>query len=291
VDVHVDRERVEAITAIDPGGVTHRIRARQFVVAANGVDSCLLLQRSRDVPKHAMLGRCYMDHPSFELAIYGSGLDARPGYGDSAQTGMITTFFEEVGNDLPVSMLGEIRLTDPLAQNTARSTVVREVTRLAMEGQYSRAPTFRERFDAIFRSTIYLKFLVEMQPSRENTLSIQEINATGQAQPRLAIHLPTYFDECERRVKASIEARLPGAIVRVLRRYSGEQHWMGATRMANDPRQGCVDENLRYHGLENLWVLSASTFPSCSSANPTLTLSALALRLGDHLAAAPPAGP
>jgi choline dehydrogenase-like flavoprotein len=103
--------------------------------------------------------------------------------------------------------------------------------------------------------------------------------------------LPTYFDECERRVKASIEARLPGAIVRVLRRYSGEQHWMGATRMANDPRQGCVDENLRYHGLENLWVLSASTFPSCSSANPTLTLSALALRLGDHLAAAPPAGP
>jgi choline dehydrogenase-like flavoprotein len=58
---------------------------------------------------------------------------------------------------------------------------------------------------------------------------------------------------------------------------------MGATRMAESPAEGCVDRNLKYHGLDNLYVLSASTFPSCSSANPTLTLSALALRLGDHL--------
>ena len=34
---------------------------------------------------------------------------------------------------------------------------------------------------------------------------------------------------------------------------------------------------------ENLYVLSSSVFPSASSANPTLTLAALALRLGDHL--------
>jgi choline dehydrogenase-like flavoprotein len=35
-----------------------------------------------------------------------------------------------------------------------------------------------------------------------------------------------------------------------------------------------------------LYVLSTSVFPSASSANPTLTLAALALRLGDHLARA-----
>ena len=91
VEVHADRQNVEGVTAIDPEGVRHRIRARQFVLAANGVDSCLLLQRSRDVPQHPMLGCCYMDHPSFELSIYASGFDAAPGYGDSAQTGMITS--------------------------------------------------------------------------------------------------------------------------------------------------------------------------------------------------------
>jgi choline dehydrogenase-like flavoprotein len=49
---------------------------------------------------------------------------------------------------------------------------------------------------------------------------------------------------------------------------------------------GCVDANLRYHGLENLYVLSTATFPGGSSANPTLTLAALTLRLGDHLSSA-----
>jgi choline dehydrogenase-like flavoprotein len=59
--------------------------------------------------------------------------------------------------------------------------------------------------------------------------------------------------------------------------------------MSADPRDGCVDAALRYHDLENLYVLSTSIFPSASSANPTLTLAALALRLGDHLTATRPA--
>jgi choline dehydrogenase-like flavoprotein len=53
--------------------------------------------------------------------------------------------------------------------------------------------------------------------------------------------------------------------------------------MADTARDGCVDRDLKYHELENLFVLSTSVFPSASSANPTLTLAALALRLGDHL--------
>ena len=71
-----------------PQGQSHRIHARQFVVACNGVDSCLLLQRSPDVPQLPSLGRYFMDHPIIQVAIYDSGVDARPGYGDSAQTGM-----------------------------------------------------------------------------------------------------------------------------------------------------------------------------------------------------------
>jgi choline dehydrogenase-like flavoprotein len=55
--------------------------------------------------------------------------------------------------------------------------------------------------------------------------------------------------------------------------------------MAHSPADGCVDGTLRYFGLDNLYVLSTSTFPSSSSANPTLTLCALAIRLGDHLGA------
>ena len=62
-------------------------------------------------------------------------------------------------------------------------------------------------------------------------------------------------------------------------------HQMGGTRMASSPQQGSVDANSRYYGVDNLYVAGSSIFPSSVGyANPTLTLVALALRLGDHLA-------
>ena len=63
----------------------------------------------------------------------------------------------------------------------------------------------------------------------------------------------------------------------------GGLHHMGATRMHVDPRHGVVDENSRVHGTSNLFVAGSSVFPSGGYANPTLTIVALALRLGDHL--------
>ncbi len=107
--IHCAGGRVTAVTAVDAKGRTRRIHARQFVLACNGVDSCLLLQRSTDVPTLPSLGRYFMDHPIIQIAIYGSGVDARPGYGDSAQTGMFVPFFERTSATLPVSMLAEVR--------------------------------------------------------------------------------------------------------------------------------------------------------------------------------------
>jgi choline dehydrogenase-like flavoprotein len=60
-------------------------------------------------------------------------------------------------------------------------------------------------------------------------------------------------------------------------------HHLGATRMHRDPRQGVVDEHCRVHATGNLFVAGSSLFPTGGSANPTLTIVALALRLADHL--------
>ena len=58
---------------------------------------------------------------------------------------------------------------------------------------------------------------------------------------------------------------------------------MGTTRMAAHPDQGVVDRDCRAFGLDNFFVAGSSVFPTSGSANPTLTLVALALRLADHL--------
>lgn len=60
-------------------------------------------------------------------------------------------------------------------------------------------------------------------------------------------------------------------------------HHIGTTRMAGDPSMGVVDENCKIHGIHNLYIASSSVFPTCSHANPTLTIVALAVRLADFL--------
>jgi choline dehydrogenase-like flavoprotein len=67
-------------------------------------------------------------------------------------------------------------------------------------------------------------------------------------------------------------------------------HYIGTTRMADDPRQGVVDRNCVVHGMENLYVAGSSVFPTAGHANPTLTVVALALRLADRIRRQPRPG-
>ena len=66
--------------------------------------------------------------------------------------------------------------------------------------------------------------------------------------------------------------------------FTGGHHHMGTTRMGKDPEVSVVDGNCRVHGVDNLYVAGSSVFTTGGFGNPTLTIVALALRLGDHLA-------
>ncbi|MGD9471405.1 MAG: FAD-dependent oxidoreductase [Novosphingobium sp.] len=60
-------------------------------------------------------------------------------------------------------------------------------------------------------------------------------------------------------------------------------HHVGGTRMSAVPSSGVVDSDCRVHGYGNLFVAGSSVFSTCGWANPTYTIVAMALRLGDHL--------
>ncbi|HZX25632.1 MAG TPA: GMC family oxidoreductase, partial [Telluria sp.] len=66
-------------------------------------------------------------------------------------------------------------------------------------------------------------------------------------------------------------------------RREGTWHHMGTTRMHDSPRHGVVDRNCKVHGLHNLYIAGSSVFPTAGANFPTITLTALALRLADHL--------
>lgn len=82
------------------------------------------------------------------------------------------------------------------------------------------------------------------------------------------------------------------ATINGVRAMEGIYHPVGTTRMAEGPDDGVVDRDLRVFGLSNLYLGATSVFPNGGSANPTMTLILLILRLAKHLEAQciPPSG-
>jgi len=69
--------------------------------------------------------------------------------------------------------------------------------------------------------------------------------------------------------------------------YTSAAHHLGTARMASDPSSGVVNANLQVFDIDNLYVCDGSVFATSASANPALTITALALRLSDHLLSKP----
>jgi choline dehydrogenase-like flavoprotein len=63
----------------------------------------------------------------------------------------------------------------------------------------------------------------------------------------------------------------------------GVAHQVGTCRFGEDPRSSVLDPSCKAHDLDNLYVVDGSFFPSSGAVNPSLTIMANALRVGDHL--------
>ena len=70
-----------------------------------------------------------------------------------------------------------------------------------------------------------------------------------------------------------------------IRPQSESVHLLGTCRMGNDPRTSVVDRFHRAHDVPNLFICDGSSMVSSSRGQPTETISALAFRAGEHLAA------
>lgn len=60
-------------------------------------------------------------------------------------------------------------------------------------------------------------------------------------------------------------------------------HLVGAARMGSDPGASVVDSFGQSHDIPNLFICDGSILPTQGSANPGLTIQALAIRTADYL--------
>ena len=64
---------------------------------------------------------------------------------------------------------------------------------------------------------------------------------------------------------------------------AGTAHQCGTVRFGQDSNTSALDVNCKAHDLDNLYVVDASFFVSSTAVNPSLTIMANAMRVGDHL--------
>ena len=146
-----------------------------------------------------------------------------------------------------------------------------------------------------------LYYQAEQVPNRDSRITLSPDHADDHGVPRALVHLAfTEQDirtviEAHRifvdRYKAADagdliydEKELSEYVRRRFLSFNSAAHHIGTTRMAVSPERGVVDEHCKVHGVENLYVAGSSVFPTGGHANPTLTIVAIANRLGDHLA-------
>jgi choline dehydrogenase-like flavoprotein len=70
----------------------------------------------------------------------------------------------------------------------------------------------------------------------------------------------------------------------------GTAHLLGGCRMGTDPATSVTNADGRCWDIPNLWVCDGSLFPTSAGVNPSLTIQALACRIGDRIAAMPRRG-
>ena len=64
---------------------------------------------------------------------------------------------------------------------------------------------------------------------------------------------------------------------------SATAHQSGTVRFGTDTASSVLDLDCKAHELDNLYVVDSSFFVSIGAVNPTLTIIANALKVGEHL--------
>jgi choline dehydrogenase-like flavoprotein len=120
------------------------------------------------------------------------------------------------------------------------------------------------------------------------TLDDTTFDVYGVGVPRIAYRLDDYTKAgFAASVKAHDEifAKLGATGIMHSPDAQGAGHIIGTMRMGADPKTSVVDADLRSHDHPNLFILGSGVFPTSATANPTLTIAALAIRAVDAVKA------
>ncbi len=132
-----------------------------------------------------------------------------------------------------------------------------------------------------------LLVMAEDQPRFDNHVAVDTDTIDRFGLPQLLVsHHYTGRDYAARDAlldKAGEILKTAGAIFCYRHMIKTFSHAVGTVRMGRDPGTSALDEHCRFRGVENLFVVDGSFMPTSGGLNPSLTISANALRVGKYI--------
>lgn len=278
------KSRARGVRYLDRNtGAYVTVEAKNVIVASGTVESPKLLLRSVSSHwknglgnQHDLVGRYIVTHPwlTYTTTLPSNPLKLQP----------------EMAFPTLVSRHYDNRREQPKGKYLLFNPPTSPLVNLAAAMQQGQT---RPEIERLVRGAIPIQFnaMFEVFSRHENRVTnYDKLSHLGMIET--TIHFDT--DLIIRRQLAAVEKKVKeiframGAKGDVTANVSwGAHHASCSTRMSADPRLGVVDAGMRIHGVDNVYVCSNAAFSTLSAVNPTLTLTALALRLGDILGRRP----
>lgn len=283
--IEADAGSVTSLTC-QRDGQTLTLRARRYILAGGGLGSPTLMLRSSSEHwpnglgnRHDLVGRNLMFHLSEIIAIWAG--KTRGEEGASRSISLRDLYFIEGQRFGTVQSMGLTagfgEILYALNKHFARSPLspIRPLRHGLRIPAWLAAKVMghAKLFVGVLEDLPYAKNRVLVDPDDADRLRFR-YDISDELQERRAA-----FRKAMRQAFRPHRALFTGAAPEL-----NFAHPCGTLRFGDDPRSSVLDLDCKVHGLDNLYVTDSSFMPTSNGVNPSLTIAANALRVGEHIA-------
>lgn len=319
--VTCDNGSCQSVTVQNYRGEHRKIQIKELIIATGGVESVrfLTINRLSDSP---VLGKGFMEHPCMDLGtiVPKSSKKRSSDIIADLQRSFGTRQWrnEKFGMRLSLSPEAqqEFKLSNASASLMFKTPTGKfdplEAMKDLLSGRLSSTFVLLRNLNVVFKAAylflrhgfvykpnavVRLTIMCEQLAGDGSTLDVDTKNLDAFGQPKLnvnwvigesswkaAMHVSKIIkDSLELSydvdvvLRPELQAKFDNHV------FSSVNHHMGGAVMGTKTETSVVSPELRVHDLTNVYVCSASVFPSSSHSNPTLTALALGGRMVQHL--------
>lgn len=267
------------------------LRAHIVVLAAGALQSPLILLRSRDRHGHAglgntsgLVGRHLMRH-LIDLYLVRPADTGNGSFDNRRKEIACNDFYATDGDKLgTLQSFGRLPPAEMLF-GALHDDVRASRARWLAPALSPLRPALRPLLHDMAENWLTLASIAEDLPYADNAVMP---HPSGPAQALLRYTLPAEGRQRNARFRQALAQVLRGRSWRRLAQAHNNQriaHVCGTCRFGDDPHSSVLDRDNRVHDVDNLFVVDSSFFPSSGGTNPSLTIAANALRVGEKIAA------